>query len=149
MITPFDTVLRLKSRALDELRARLAAQSAERALVQAELAAVAEHYRAELLRPSAGDDRAAPADGFRRLCRARRAALARQLADAEQREAATRPMAAQLLGEHHALCAAAERYRAERRHAAARREQARADDWAGAQFIRAGLATAAVAGPGL
>ncbi|WP_199504642.1 hypothetical protein [Qipengyuania sp. YIM B01966] len=107
------------------------AESAECMRLQAELAELAGTYRAELLRPCALDDGALPADGFRQLCRARRTALAREVDAAERREAATRRAAAELLGEHHALAQAAERYRAELRRAADRREQTRADDWAG------------------
>lgn len=146
MVTPFDTVLRLTLRRLDELRARVGEESAECMRLQAELAELAGTYRAELLRPCALDDGALPADGFRQLCRARRTALAREVDAAEQREAATRRAAAELLGEHHALAQAAERYRAELRRAADRREQTRADEWAGAQFIRAAMAGAALSG---
>lgn len=136
MKTPFDTILRLRQRELENLRRDLVQSVQEQSDIARDMAQISINMRREIEDHSQSGQGLA-CDSYLAACRSKRIDLHERLASVELRLADLRDQSRAHLALVHALENAAERFHQEHQRAASRREQAASDEWALTHYMRA------------
>ena len=135
MKTPYDSAMRVQQQQVDSARVAITRQISQIDTIDREKQSVVAAMQREI--EIAMQQTGLPSEAYRARMRALHQRLKDERAEADARLVKLRSDATVVFGELRAIEGVADRYRNEEEMVAARTEQARADDFAAAAFIKA------------